>query len=318
MSDHKEPARRRVSTGREDMFSAIQNTFSAEKNEPCVDAIVDRVDISPVNRASRPFVNGGKIDICEIPIVTFLQAVAFNKEILLLPITALGRTQHQTLVTLKGLTVNELEGSTVGVRSWSQTTGVWVRGFLSEDYGINLQNVDWRTYEDGHIDEFCDPDWTVRNCSGTKLPQDFLNGHVDFAILGNELPPEAAGVRTAIPNAREVGVEWSQKHGCVPVNHIFAVDRGYASKNPSSVLKAYDAMIVAARKANTGPIAYEPFGAEAMRGPISLASKFAFEQGVIPHPVSYDDLLSETCETLGVPLSRLLVPSVPELEPVEY
>jgi len=42
----------------------------------------------------------------------------------LFPLTMLGRHQHQTLVTLGRLAVTDLPGRTVGVRSWSQTTGV--------------------------------------------------------------------------------------------------------------------------------------------------------------------------------------------------
>ena len=56
----------------------------------------------------------------------------------------LGRYQHQTLVTMGELSVDDVRGRSVGVRSWSQTTGVWLRGFLSEQYGIDLTDINWQ------------------------------------------------------------------------------------------------------------------------------------------------------------------------------
>src|SRR5262245_61480044 len=100
---------------------------------------LERLNIVPVNKASDPFLDRQFEGVCEIPIVTLLQATAFGLPVVLLPITTLGRFQHQTLVTMDGLSVNDIEGRTVGVRSWSQTTGVWVRGFLSDQYDVDVR-----------------------------------------------------------------------------------------------------------------------------------------------------------------------------------
>ena len=40
------------------------------------------------------------------------------------------------------------------MRSYSQTTGVWLRGILANDYGVDLSPVQWVTFEDGHVAEF--------------------------------------------------------------------------------------------------------------------------------------------------------------------
>lgn len=133
----------------------------------------ERVEVRPVHKESRGFVNDASVDVCEVAIVTLLQAAAYDKRVVLLPITTLGRFQHQTLVTMGELTADEVEGRSVGVRSWSQTTGVWVRGFLAEQYGVDLRKVDWTVYESAHVDEYEDPKWCAARwrasaCSGTS------------------------------------------------------------------------------------------------------------------------------------------------------
>jgi 4,5-dihydroxyphthalate decarboxylase len=224
----------------------------------------------------------------------------------LLPITTLGRYQHQTLVTLGDLTVDGVRGRGVGVRSWSQTTGVWVRGFLSEQYGINLSEVDWWAYEDGHVDEYTDPSWVQRAPEGAKLPSDFLEGRIDYGIMGNELPKDDR-IRTVIPDALDVAAEWSVRKGFAPINHVVAVSVNAAREQPKAILAVYDALHEAAAATGPAPAPVEltPVGLAALRGPVTQAATYAYEQGVLPRRVEFDELVESTCSALGVQASRL-------------
>ncbi|ACU72804.1 conserved hypothetical protein [Catenulispora acidiphila DSM 44928] len=266
----------------------------------------ERLDFIPVHKASKGFVNRAAADVCEVAIVTLLQAVAYDKPVVLLPVTMLGRTQHQTLVTMGDLKVGDLAGRSVGVRSWSQTTGVWVRGFLTEQYGIDLREVDWTVYEDGHIDEYADPQWVKRAPSGAKLQTDFLEGRLDFGIMGNELPADDR-IRTAIENAREVAAEWSAVKGFLPLNHLVGVHAEAARKHSAAICAMYDAMraTLEDRSAAASGPASNPVGFEALRASVSLAARYALEQEVLPRPVDFDELMARSCDAFGVPASRL-------------
>ena len=267
-------------------------------------AEVEAVRIRPVHNASKQFVNDSAIDVCELAIVTLLQAVAFGKPVLMLPITALGRFQHQTLVTCKGLSIDQIPGKSIGVRAWSQTTGVWVRGFLTEQYGIGLRDVDWIAYEDGHIAEYQDPSWVRRAASGMRLADDFLAGRVDFAILGNELP-EGKNISTAIPGADAAGADWAAEAGFVPVNHVLGVSARAAREHAAAICGIYDALSAElAAERSDGPVDLVPVGFQALRGPIDRAAKFAFEQEILPRSVEFDELVSATCRA-GVGPERL-------------
>src|SRR5713101_609272 len=37
----------------------------------------------------------------------------------------------------------DLEGCAVGIPEWAQTAGIYVRGFLAEEYGVDLSKVHW-------------------------------------------------------------------------------------------------------------------------------------------------------------------------------
>ncbi|MFK0170502.1 hypothetical protein ACIQU5_16990 [Streptomyces sp. NPDC090306] len=286
--------------GRDDLAGAAVAAVRESGTE------VERVGVAPVHKASRGFVNASDVDLCELAIVTVLQAVAHGKPVLLLPLTTLGRHQHQTLVTMGGLSVADVEGHRVGVRAWSQTTGVWVRGFLTEQYGVDLRKVRWTTYEGHHVDGATDPSWVERAPQGTKLPADFLAGNVDFGIMGNELPADDR-IRTAIHDAHKVAEQWSKDQGFVPVNHVVGVSETAAARHAPAILAAYDAMrtVLADQEEGSGPFPLHPVGFEALRGAFTKAAAYALEQDVVPRAVDYDELVDRTCAALDVTPARL-------------
>ncbi len=290
----------KIVVGRDDLAAAAE-AAAGESGTP-----LERLDVSPVHKASRGFLNDRQPDVCEIAIVTLLQAVAYGKPIVLLPITALARFQHQTLVTCADLAVGDVEGRSVGVRSWSQTTGVWMRGFLSGQYGVDLRKVNWIVYEGGHVDEYTDPEWVSRAPEGEKLQKDFLGGKLDYGIMGNELPSDER-IRTAIPHAYDVAAQWSADKGFVPINHVIGVSAAAAQEHSAAICAIYDAMKEVTESAGAASTAGElnSAGFAGLRGPVSQAAAYALEQQVLPRPVDFDELVAQSCEALGVPPSRL-------------
>jgi 4,5-dihydroxyphthalate decarboxylase len=285
--------------GRDDLAQAAVTAVRESGTE------AERVVVQPVHSASDGFVNQASVEICELAVVTLLQAVALGRPVLLLPITTLGRFQHQTLVTRGELTLDDIEGRTVGVRSWSQTTGVWMRGFLAEQYGVDLQKVDWVVYEESHVDGYRDPAWIRRAPEGHKLPADFLDGQVEFGIMGNELP-DAEGIRTVIPDPAATAEAWSRETGFAPINHVIGVTESVAREYSAAVLAAYDGLRVAAEAAaKPGPVEFLPVGFAALRGPVTRAAAYALDQEVLPRPVQFDELVERTSAALGVAPDRL-------------
>ena len=156
------------------------------------------------NQGFKPMVREGKFDAGELAIVTFLQAIAWGKPLVLLPAVMMGRFQHNCIsydCTKGDMTPKQLEGKRVGERAYSQTTGVWVRSILAHEYGVDISKVRWATYEEPHVSEYKDPAFLEKfDPKGKSMEELMFEGEFDAVILGGEIPNEPRA-KTLIPNA---------------------------------------------------------------------------------------------------------------------
>ena len=116
-------------------------------------------EYSPTNKGFKPMVREQAFDVSEMAIVTYLMAKSFGKPMVLLPNVVVARFQHAyALYNAKQGTLKpaDLNGKRVGIRSFTTTTGAWLRGILANDYGVDLNSIDWVTFEDAHVAEFRD------------------------------------------------------------------------------------------------------------------------------------------------------------------
>jgi 4,5-dihydroxyphthalate decarboxylase len=264
----------------------------------------DFADVKVSNTAFKPLVREAKFDLGELAIVTYLQAKTFGKPYVLIPATVLGRGQHHTIAynPQRGpLNASDLSGKRVGVRAYTQTTGAWVRGFLSDDYGVDPANVRWVTFEDPHLAEYHDPDFVTRASGDKMLTQMLLDGELDAAIVGDKLPdPRLAPL---ILDADAVSRKWAEKHGGVPINHMMVV-RSTASKSRPDLVKEIYRMLRESRRAVPPPSdgsVLDPwrFGVEANRASLKIIIDYSFRQKLIPRIFAVDELFDDCTGTLG-------------------
>src|SRR5512145_1063609 len=132
------------------------------------------------NQGFKPMINEGAFDAGELAIGSFLQAKAYGRPLVLLPAVVMARFQHHTIVynAAKGeLKPKDLEGRRVAVRSYTQTTGIWVRGILAHEHGVDLSRLTWICTDDAHLREYGDPAFVERPGPGAKkLDRMLLDG----------------------------------------------------------------------------------------------------------------------------------------------
>jgi 4,5-dihydroxyphthalate decarboxylase len=247
-------------------------------------------------------VREGAFDASELAIVTFLQAKAFGKPLVALPAFVLGRFQHGLIGynAEKGeLRPKDIEGRRVGVRAYTQTTGVWLRGILQHEYGVDLGKVKFVTMEDPHVTEYRDPPGVERASGSKKLDQMLLDGDVDAAIMG-DLPKDPR-IRPLIPDPEAAARAWHAKYGAVQVNHIFVVHEALSRTRPDVVKEIFRLLLASKKAAPTPPGAVDslPYGLAALRKPLELITQYAFEQGIIPRRLSVDELFDDTTRALA-------------------
>ena len=263
----------------------------------------DFADITPVYKAFAEMVRKTAYDISEMAIVTFLQAKAHGKPLVLMPCVMLGRFQHGTLLynTERGkLSLKDLEGRRVGVRSYTQTTGAWLRGHLQNDYGVDIYRVNWVNFEDAHVLEYRDPPFVERAAEGQNLLKMLQGGELDAAIYGFELP-SGATLASVIEDPKAETERWRAKHGVVPLNHMVCVTESLSREKPELVREVYRMLKESKRAAGLpepGAIDFHPFGVEACRPALEMIIDYAVQQKLIPRRFDVDELFDDTTRAL--------------------
>jgi len=260
-------------------------------------------EINPVNRAFLLMAREQKFDVCEMAIVTYLQAKAYGKPLMLMPATMMGRFQHGTLLynSERGrLRVEDLPGRRVGVRAFSQTTGVWIRGILWKDYGVDLNKVKWVTFEDAHVAEYRDPPGVERAPAGKDITQMLIDGELDAAIFGGNMPDDPR-LKSVIGDPVTAGKEWYDKHGTVPVNHMVVLKDTLSKSSPAAVRELFRMMLESKKAAGlpkADAIDFVPFGFDTVKPALELMSAYALQMQLIPRHYAVEELFDETTRAL--------------------
>lgn len=244
----------------------------------------------------------GKFDAGELAIVTYLQAKAYGKPYVALPAPISGRFQHHCAGfnrELGHLDPKDIEGKRVGVRTYAQTTGLWIRGILQHEYGVDLDKVIWCTVGEGHLAEYADPANCERLPKGSDIGQMMLDGELAATLQGVDLPKDPR-VQHLVPDPHQAAKQWYAREGVVPINHLFVVHEDLSRDRPDIVREIYR-MIGESRDLAEGgvPDPFPPLGFEANYKGIQLAIDWAYDQKIIPEKVSVESLFDETTRNLN-------------------
>lgn len=263
----------------------------------------DLEDVPVITRAFRRMVRTLDFDLCEIALTTLAQAHAFAKPIKALPIVVMRGFHHGALICPVGSAIQrpeDLRGKKIGVRAFSQTTGIWVRGILMDEYGVDHRDITWVTEEDAHVQEYTDPPNVVRIGPGQDLKAMLLAGEIDAGIAFAGIDP--AAVRPVIADPMAAANGWFRKTGAYPVNHLMCLKTELAEAHPwlpAELMRLF----VAAKKAATEPSAEEkfasivgpdvlPYGLEENRTGIEQCLRYAAEQELVPRTYRLEELFA--------------------------
>lgn len=259
-------------------------------------------EVEPVHKAFTPMVRAQVYDLSELAIVTVLQAMATGAPLVLLPAVVASRFQRGCIISYAAnerLDPRQLADKKIGVRLYSQTTGMWVRAHLAEDFGLPIEHMQWLTQEPSHVDGYQDPP-CVAPAPDKSLPDMLRAGDVDAAILGNDLPKGDEFV-PVYSDAAVRDRSWWERHGFMPINHMVVAARSVVQAQPQAVRAAYKLMAKA--EAAVRPPPGEPsrtlFGLDALREPLATIIETCERQGLLPRRLGVEDLLGEAAELLG-------------------
>ena len=257
---------------------------------------LDFIPYSPTNKGFKPMVREQAFDVSEMAIVTYLIAKSFDKPMVLLPAVMMGRFQHRYALYNPEhghLSVSDLKGKRVGIRSFTTTTGAWLRGILANDYGVDLDGIRWVSFEEPHVAEYVDA--TERRAARQEHHSMLLDGELDAVIGETSNDPR---LKPLFEDAKAEETAWFARHGVVPVNHFVVVSGALAASDPEAVREVF--RMLKESKQAIGPADPDPipFGVENVRKSLDLIITYAAQQQLIPRAFRVDDLFDDVTRAL--------------------
>ena len=151
-------------------------------------------------------------------------------------------------------TAKDLEGKRIGVQEYRQTAGVWVRGILQHEFGVDLDGVNW---VEGGVNEPRAPDndmdlrptraLNLEIIPGDRTLNDMLEaGEIDayFGARRLEALDNGQNVVRLFPNYRELEKDYYRKTGFHPIMHTVVIREELFRMHPwiaESLYKACEA-----------------------------------------------------------------------------
>jgi 4,5-dihydroxyphthalate decarboxylase len=272
---------------------------------------LEYLQIDPITSAMRRMVRGLEFDICEMAFTTYLCAKAWGKPITAIPVFLTRNFQHRAIFynTNSGISKpKDLEGRKVGVnRGYTVTTGLWARGILQTEYGVDLKTITWLPTDDEHVSEYQAPANVNYSHRGEQIV-DLLHSGIDAAV--GDIRVDSPDIRPLIPDARDAGFASFRRTGVYPINHTLVVKDSVLKANPQLArvlfksfqdakelylhhleagqnLSASDGTALAIKQVVGDPF---PFGIRGNRKALEAIVRFAVDQEIIPATLNPEDL----------------------------
>jgi 4,5-dihydroxyphthalate decarboxylase len=210
--------------------------------------VLDFEEVPVLIRAFRRMVRERAYDVCELAFTTYLVAKAHGKRFTALPVFLVRGFHHGAIVCNTAAGIREpkdLEGRKVGLnRGYTVTTGVWARGILAREYGVDLDRITWVLSGDEHVAEFRPPPNVVSMEPGRELAELLAAGELAAAI---GVAVDDPAVAALIPDATEAGLEALRRRGHYPINHLVVVKDELLEAHPELARALFDAFAEAKR-----------------------------------------------------------------------
>ena len=262
----------------------------------------------------RRMVRALEFDVSEMALTTYLTAREHGVAFTALPIFLVRGFHHGAIRYNTRSPIREpkdLQGRRVGVnRGYTVTTGVWARGILASEYGVDLSAVTWVLSGDEHVASYVPPANVVPAGPGADLGDMLIRGQLD-AVIGVDV--DHPDVAPLIPEPEEAAITALRQRSFYPINHLVVVKDEVLQRHPDVASAVYDAFLEAKQRyvdrladgevstdadrmyarvrqtTGTDPL---PYGVEPNRAMLEQLMEFALAQRILSRPVEIDALFA--------------------------
>jgi 4,5-dihydroxyphthalate decarboxylase len=221
---------------------------------------LDFAEVPVLVQGFRRMVRTLEFDVSEMALTTYLVAKAHGVRFTALPVFLVRGFHHGAVQVDPRAGLRDpraLEGRRVGVnRGYTVTTGVWARGILADEYGVDLDRVTWVLSGDEHVAEYRPPANVVAMPPGGDLTQLLLDGDLSAAI---GVDGGAVGLSSLIPDPEQAGLDALRRDGVFPINHLVVVRDDVLAAQPEVAAELFSAF-AEAKQQYVATLTGEPVG----------------------------------------------------------
>jgi 4,5-dihydroxyphthalate decarboxylase len=269
-------------------------------------------EIPVLVKGFRRMVRNLEFDVSEMALTTYLTAREHGVAFTALPVFLVRGFHHGAIRYNTRSSIREpkdLEGRRVGVnRGYTVTTGVWARGILSSEYGVDLSKVTWVLSGDEHVASYVPPANVEPARPGSDLGDMLVRGELD-AVIGVDV--DHPDVAPLIAEPEEAAVAALREHSFYPINHLVVVKDEVLQRHPDAASALFEAFTEAKQRYVTrlrnGDVSTDtdriygrvlqttgadplPYGVEPNRAMLEQLMEFALTQRILTRPVDIDEV----------------------------
>ena len=249
-----------------------------------------------------------------------------SPDIIAIPVFPSRVFRHSAIYT-KLKSPKDLEGKRVGIPEWAQTAGIYVRGLLQHEYGVDLRRIDWvqaGVREPGREEKVelkLPPGIRITPQPGKTLAGMLASGELDAVISARD-----PGGPRMFSDYTGLELEYFRKTSIFPIMHVVVLRREVYERDrwiAMNLFKAFEEAkrVSQARLTEIGishipmpwvaeyarrwrGVAGEdfwPYGIEPNRPTLEAFVQYAFEQGVATRRLKVEEVFApETRERFKI------------------
>ena len=204
---------------------------------------VNADDVDRQQRAAR-----GEFDVAEFFTGTYIADLPFKKlGFTAIPIFVKRMFRHSYIYINKNSGIvkpSDLNGKRVGLQTWITSAALWAKGILEEDYGVDLESINWVAWQPVRIPDWQAPPWLKMEIApaGSEQYDLLASGVIDCGITTEVWAPDKhPHIDFLFPDYAREEREYYRRTGFFPIMHTLLVRTRVLEQHPWVARSLFDA-----------------------------------------------------------------------------